>query len=120
MMSDIYTTGTWTPYPGKEEEFVRAWTEFASWASSMPGAGVLSLTRDIRDSERFISFGGWESLEQVRAWKSSPEFRERMAQVLRHVAEFQPSELKLVATADGGAAASEQTGLAVRAQGSAV
>src|SRR5439155_13910389 len=24
-MNEIYTTGTWTPYPGKEEEFIRAW-----------------------------------------------------------------------------------------------
>jgi len=112
-MSEIYTTGTWTPYPGKEEDFVRAWAEFASWASSMPGAGLLSLTRDIRDTARFISFGGWESFEQVRDWKGSPEFRERMAHVLQHVADFQPSELKLVATADAGAAQIERTGVAV-------
>ena len=118
-MSDIYTTGTWTPYPGKQEEFVRAWAQFATWASTMPGAGLLSLTRDIRDTERFISLGGWERLEQVRDWKASPEFRERMAQVLQHVAEFQPSELKVIATADAGAARIEQMDVAVTAHGSA-
>ena len=118
-MNEIYTTGTSTPYPGKEEEFIRAWAKFASWASSMPGAGLLSLTRDIRDTERFISFGGWESLEQVRDWKGSPEFRERMAQVLQYVAEFQPSELKVVATADAGATEIEQPGVAVAAHESA-
>jgi hypothetical protein len=32
----------------------------------------------------------------VRAWKSSPEFRERMAQVLRHVDAFEPTELEVV------------------------
>jgi heme-degrading monooxygenase HmoA len=113
-MAEIYTTGTWTPYPGKEEDFVRAWAEFASWASGMPGAGLLSLTRDVRDTERFVSFGGWESLEQVRDWKGSPDFRERMAQVLQHVAEFQPTELRLIATADAGAAEIMQTGVAAR------
>jgi heme-degrading monooxygenase HmoA len=118
-MSEIYTTGTWAPYPGHEEEFVRAWIEFASWASNMPGAGVLSLTRDIQDTGRFISFGGWESLGQVRAWKGSPEFRERMAQVQQHVAEFRPSELRVVATADAGAVQIEETGMAVPAPGSA-
>jgi heme-degrading monooxygenase HmoA len=98
-MSDIYTTGTWTPYAGREEEFVRAWTEFANWASNMPGAGRLSLTRDLRDEERFVSFARWDSIEQVRGWKSTPEFRERMAHVLQHVSEFQPAELKVLATA---------------------
>ena len=117
-MSDIYTTGTWTPYPDKEEEFVRAWAQFATWASTMPGAGLLSLTRDIRDTERFISFGGWDRLEQVREWKTSPEFRERMAQVLQHVAEFQPSELKVIATADAGDARIEHMDVAVTAHGS--
>ena len=118
-MSNNYTTGTWTPHPGKEEEFVWAWLEFASSASSVPGAGLLSLTRDIRDRERFLSFGGWDSLEQVRGWRGSPEFRERMALVLQHVTEFQPSELTLVATADGGAAAIEEISVAVPAHGSA-
>jgi hypothetical protein len=56
----------------------------------------------------------------VRDWKGSPEFRERMAQVLQHVAEFQPSELKLVATADAGAAQIEQTGVAAPAHESAM
>ena len=102
-MTDIYTTGTWAPYPGRDDDFIQAWVEFASWASAVPGAGLLSLTRDVRDPGRFVSFGGWESLEQVHDWKGSPEFRERMAQVLQHVAEFQPSELELVATAHAGA-----------------
>ena len=29
---------------------------------------------------------------KVRRWKRSPEFRERMAQVLQQVAEFQPAK----------------------------
>ena len=102
-MSEVYTTGTWMPSPGKEEAFVQAWAEFASWASGMPGAGALSLTRDIRDTNRFVSFGAWQTIEQVHDWKRSPEFGERMAQVQQHVAEFHPSELTLVAKADAGA-----------------
>ena len=38
----------------------------------------------------------------MRAWKGSPEFKERMARVLQHVSEFNPTELELVATADEG------------------
>jgi heme-degrading monooxygenase HmoA len=103
-MSNVYTTGTWTPYPGEEEDFVGAWTQFASWARSTPGAGHLSLTRDLHEPERFISFGGWNSVEQVRGWKGSPEFRERMAHVLQHVSDFKPSELEVIARAEQRAA----------------
>lgn len=102
-MNQLYTTGTWTPYAGREDAFVEAWTEFAGWASSRPGAGVLSLTRDTREPGRFVSFGAWRTSEAVRAWKGGPEFRERMAHVLQHVAEFQPTELAVIATADQGA-----------------
>jgi heme-degrading monooxygenase HmoA len=103
-MSTIYTSGTWTPNPGSEDAFVAAWEQFAAWASGMPGAGRLRLVRDLGKPERFVSFGDWESLEQVRGWKGSPEFRERMAQVLQHVDGFEPAELALVASARHGAA----------------
>lgn len=103
-MREIYTAGNWTPKAGSEEAFVEAWAQFAAWASGMPGAGSLRLVRDLSEPQRFVSFGAWESMEQVREWKSSPEFRERMAQVQQHVAEFQASELALVATAETGAA----------------
>jgi heme-degrading monooxygenase HmoA len=102
-MSEIYTTGSWRPNAGSEEAFVEAWAQFAGWASSMAGAGTLRLVRDLHEPGRFVSFGGWESIEQVRAWKSSPEFRERMAQVLQHVDQFEPTELALVTTARAGA-----------------
>jgi heme-degrading monooxygenase HmoA len=101
-MSDIYTTGSWKPSQVGEQAFVAAWTEFAAWASTMPGAGTLRLVRDLHESGRFVSFGDWESIDEVKAWKSSPEFRERMAQVLLHVEEFHPTELALVATAEHG------------------
>jgi heme-degrading monooxygenase HmoA len=95
----VYTSGTWKPTPGREEAFVEAWKNFAAWASRIPGAGRLQLTRDLHDEGRYVSFGDWASEDAVRGWKDSPEFKERMAQVLQHVGEFQPAELGLVATA---------------------
>ena len=71
----------------------------------MPGAGRLRLTRDLYEDGRYVSFGDWSSEDAVRGWKGSPEFKERMAQVLQHVGEFQSAELGLVATADESAAA---------------
>ena len=102
-MSEVYTTGSWKPYPGSERAFIEAWSSFASWASGMAGAGTLRLVRDLHAPGRFVSFGDWQSSEQVRAWKSSPEFRERMAHVLQHVDEFEPTELELVAAVEDGA-----------------
>jgi heme-degrading monooxygenase HmoA len=103
-MSEVYTTGTWTANSGREDAFVEAWAEFAGWASGMPGVGTLVLTRDVRGAARFVSFGSWESIEAVRAWKNTPDFRERLARVLQHVAEFEPTELAVVATAESGTA----------------
>jgi hypothetical protein len=71
-MSRTYTTGSWKPTAGKQDMFVAAWSEFAAW----------------------------DSIEAVRVWKSAPDFREPLARVLQHVAEFEPSELKVVATAE--------------------
>ena len=98
-MSDTYTSGTWVPYPGKEQTFVEAWAQFAQWASGQPGAGALTLAQDVYNPERYLSFGDWETGEAARDWKASPEFQERIAHVLEHVAEFNSSELTLVATA---------------------
>ena len=101
-MGEMYTTGAWTPKAGEEEQFIAAWTEFADWANGMPGAGRLRLARDREDPSRFVSFGRWESSEAAHAWKASPDFRERMSHVQRHVAEFKPAELEVVATVGDG------------------
>lgn len=98
-MGEIYTTGYWTPRAGEEDAFVEAWLEFARWASQMPGAGTLRLARHEGDPTRFVSFGRWDSLESAHAWKASPEFGERMSRVQRHVEQFVPAELSVVATA---------------------
>jgi hypothetical protein len=74
----------------------------------MPGAGRLQLVRDLAAPQRFVSFGRWDSIDQVRAWKAAPEFRDRMAEVLVHVDDFQPSELTLVASAERGTTDGEE------------
>ena len=105
-MPEVYTTGSWKPFPGQEEPFVEAWTEFASWASERHGAGRARLTRDLRDPNQFVSFMDWESIEDVRSWKGSPEFKERMSRVQKHIDKFAPTELELVASCVGGVPAS--------------
>lgn len=101
-MNQHFTSGRWTVEAGSEADFIEAWTAFASWASVQPGAGTLMLTRDLDAPDRFVSLGGWQGLDAIRSWKDSPEFRERMGQVLQHVSGFESRNLGLVATAADG------------------
>ena len=101
-MPDVYTTGSWKPFPGQEEPFVAAWIEFVKWASERPGAGTALLTRDLRDLERFVSLMDWESIEAVRGWKGSAEFKERMSRVQQYIDKFAPTELEVVAACKAG------------------
>jgi len=96
MSQPIYTTGSWKPFPGREDAFLEAWAEFMTWATSLPGAGAAVLGRDERDPGRFVSFAAWESIDAVRGWKDSPEFKPRMARVQEHVDKFAPTELDVV------------------------
>jgi heme-degrading monooxygenase HmoA len=93
----VYSSGAWTVKDGEGEQFVEAWTEFARWLSTMPGAGTARLTRDLTDPNRYLSFAPWKSADEMRAWKSDPEFKERMGRVQQHVEDFKPSEMELVA-----------------------
>src|SRR5690348_640142 len=95
-MGEVYSSGAWTAKEGEGDAFVEAWTKFAGWLGTMPGAGTARLTRDLSEPRRYLSFAPWESAEAMRAWKSSPEFRERMGKVQAHVAEFHPGEMELV------------------------
>src|SRR5262245_9160884 len=96
-MSTVYSSGAWTAKDGEDERFVEAWTEFARWAGSMPGAGTLRLTRDLSEPGRYLSVAPGDDAGSMDAWKSAPEFRDRMGAVQQHVAEFTPSEMELVA-----------------------
>jgi|SRR5512132_1207876 heme-degrading monooxygenase HmoA len=96
-MPEVYSSGSWKAKEGEEKEFVQAWTEFARWLSTMPGAGTARLTRDMSEPGRYLSFAPWESAEQMHAWKNDPAFPEHMGAVQAHVAEFTPSEWELVA-----------------------
>jgi heme-degrading monooxygenase HmoA len=103
-MSEVYTTGSWVPNAGEEDEFLQAWSEFAKWASTMPGAGKVRLARDLREPARFVSFARWENIEAVRGWKGSDEFKPRMGRVQQHVDKFDPTELEVVAAFENGVA----------------
>jgi heme-degrading monooxygenase HmoA len=107
MSAPVYTTGSWRPFPGHEDAFLDAWQEFANWSSHLPGAQLALLTRDLRDPDRFVSFVGWDSIDDVRAWKSAVDFKPHMARVQQHIDKFAPTELQLVTTVGADASADD-------------
>lgn len=101
-MYEIFTHGRFEVAPENEQAFVAAWSEFAAWASERDGAGTLRLVRDVRNPGRFASFGRWDDVDAVRAWKSSAEFKERIGRVVRQATEFEPTELVTIVKVAGG------------------
>lgn len=101
-MAEIYTTGTWRVSPAKQEAFIAAWAEFGAWASGRPGGGTLTLMRDVKDDERFVSVGEWATTGDAEAWKATSEFSEGLAKVLENVDDFKSTELTVLVTAKAG------------------
>ena len=98
----VFTLGLWQARPGYEEAFVREWEKFATWtAANVPAGGKGYLLRDMSDPRHFISFGPWESMDAVKAWRERPEFREFAARVKDLCSEFQPRTLTVTATSEG-------------------
>jgi heme-degrading monooxygenase HmoA len=95
-MAETYTSGVWKVKPGQDDAFVQAWTEFVKWASEMPGSGTFRLVRDLESPGTYQSFAPWESFDAQQAWKSLPEFRERIMRVRAHCEDFQPFTYELV------------------------
>src|SRR5438309_8094729 len=53
----VYASGTWIVTKGREEEFVRRWTEFLQWTRSTFGElGTAQLIRDEETAGHFVSF----------------------------------------------------------------
>ena len=101
-MAEMITTGVWVVSEANQNAFLRAWAEFAEWASAMDGAATLRLGHDTGERNRFVSFGPWDSPEHVHAWKANGEFRQRMSKVMQFVDEFHPTELDVVASVSSG------------------
>ena len=64
----VYTLGIWKVKAGRENDFVRAWTEMANNTKADFTASVATLLQDMDAPRTFISFGPWESLEQIEQW----------------------------------------------------
>ena len=58
--------------------------------------------RDVRNAGRLVTVGKWDDAEAVRAFKSTPEFKEQLGRVVKLAKDFEPTELvTLVKAVDG-------------------
>lgn len=91
MSDSLYTLGIWYAKPGMEDDFVRTWTELATWTKrEFEGAVSVVLLRDHAESRRFISVGPWRSQKDINAWRGSEGFRTRVEQLKPLLERFEP------------------------------
>ncbi len=79
-MASVWTQGTWTVKPGREEEFVRAWGAMRD--SVLAGFGAIEPPTLLRDHERpnvFVSFGPWSDVDHISRFRGSEEFVQAFA-----------------------------------------
>jgi heme-degrading monooxygenase HmoA len=94
-MAEIYTVGIWTVKAGREEEFVAAWRAMGEATLADFPAAHGRLLRDLDNPRRFVSFGPWESLETVEAWRASAPFQEGVARIRELLDAFEPGTYEL-------------------------
>jgi heme-degrading monooxygenase HmoA len=100
-MANVWTHGAWTVEPGREDEFVAAWRDMASSAmAEFSPPEPPRLLRDREHSNVFLTFGPWESIEQIERFRSSALFSERVASMGELLESFETRTLDEVGLGD--------------------
>ncbi len=93
----VYTLGIWTVKNGREADFVDAWRNVADRTKSDFPEGTATLLRDRDQPNRFISFGPWESLDQIEQWRSSETFAQGVGAIRPMLDDFEAHTMDLAA-----------------------
>jgi heme-degrading monooxygenase HmoA len=101
-MGKPYSMGLWIAKPGLEDEFAAAWQQFADWSlGAIEGGLWAKLLRDRTQTNRFVSFGPWDSLEAIEAWRSHPGFAERVGPIRELIESLEAYTLEAVVEVGG-------------------
>lgn len=101
-MTRSYTVGIWKVRRGREEDFVAAWRAMGEATLTAFPSAHGTLLRDAGNPGRFISFGPWESREQIEAWRASAPFQEGLARLRDLLEDFEPATFELSAEVSAG------------------
>ena len=96
----LYTHGRWVVKEGQAEAFQTAWSALADWTNAnIPGAipGEVRLLQDLDDPRVFYSFGPWETLGAIEAWRSDAGFQERVRGLRELLEAFEAHTMRTVA-----------------------
>ena len=94
-MTETYTNGMWTVKAGEEDALRRGVDEpRATGGRRRQAPGPSGSCVNVDEPERYMSFADWESFDAQKAWKSTPEFVERMGRVRSHCTELPAARLR--------------------------
>ena len=72
-----FSLGIFQIKPGKENEFIELFQNFAKWVLSRNlGAIDVHLLQDVQQPGHFIAVGPWEGIQKIDEWRKLPEFKE--------------------------------------------
>ncbi len=75
----VYASGDWHVKPGREDEFLEAWREFAEAGMlELPSDAWVVMLRDEDDPAHFRSVGPFRDDAAVAAWRDGEAFRQHM------------------------------------------
>ena len=81
-MASLYTHGIWRVRSGKEQEFMAAWEDLATWAlEEIEGAQGARLLQHRDEPTNFYTFGPWDNPDSIQAFREHPGFTERMGRI---------------------------------------
>jgi heme-degrading monooxygenase HmoA len=93
----LYSIGSWTIKPGREEEFIAAWKDFACWTAE-PGSGASEgvLAQDVDDPRLFYCFWPFSDEDSLRRWRSEVPFKQFMMRMRAYCETCRPSIVRTV------------------------
>ncbi len=96
-----YTLAAWKVKAGREDEFVRAWSEdLVAGFRSLDRPPVWGrLLRSVDDPQLFYSFGPWERREDILAMRADPRGAGALSRVAALCDEVTPGMFEEVASA---------------------
>lgn len=97
-----YASGQWTVKSGKNDDFVKAWTDFVTWSTStFDGFKDAVLLNDAGNPQHFLSVGQWDAKEGMDAWRADPGFQEHISNCVALCDDFKPFEFSVAAHVTG-------------------
>lgn len=85
-----FTSGEWYVKPGEEKAFFEAFRRSGVEDLDPPLQGLLQrpiLLRDLETEGRFVSFGEWESLEAIEAFRARSDWASMVGAIREHLTE---------------------------------